>query len=45
MNRVEVFQQTYMEELTKAIENRPEEYGYPKEQVPTVVAKMIQAIR
>jgi hypothetical protein len=37
------FRQIYIEELTKEVQKHPTDYGWPIEQVPLVVDKMINA--
>lgn len=37
------FREIYAEELARARAERPDEYCWPAEQVPTVVAKMVSA--
>jgi hypothetical protein len=40
MNNFDTFVQVYTEQLEKAIRNYPDEYAFPVENVPAVVAKM-----
>ena len=42
---METFIKVYAEQLEKAVRERPEEYGWPFENVPAVVEKMKAAIK
>jgi len=43
--RLALFGAVYHVELEKAVREHPDEYGYPVENVPTVVGRMMAAIR
>lgn len=45
MNNFDTFIQTYTEELKRAVTEHPEDYGWPVENVPTVVGKMAEAFK
>lgn len=43
--RLALFGTVYRVELERAVVEHPEEYAWPVENVPTVAAKMLEAIR
>ena len=45
MNNFDTFMKIYTVELEKAVRNYPDEYPWPIENVPTVAAKMGQALK
>lgn len=44
MRNLDRFMETYQHELTRAVEDHPEEYGWPASRAPEVAARMRAAI-
>ena len=43
-DRINTFQEVYTRNLLKAVEKYPQEYAYPKDEVPLIAAKMVAAL-